>query len=375
MIEIKDLRPSLETKVHFLACAQAYPGYAGAVEARQTHMSWVFLTADRVYKLKKPVRFAYLDFSTLARREAACRAELEINRRLAPGIYLDVVPLTASAAGLAIGGDGDIVDWLIVMRRLDEAQMLDRAIAERRVSNADLNRLIARLVTFYRHAEHVFVSPQVYFGNWRRTMADDHAVLRQARFDLPVGLVDHIFHVQRRFLAERRALFNKRVRGHHIVDGHGDLKPEHIWLGRPIRIIDRLEFDLRLRRVDPFDEAAYLSLECERLGAPAVGARIERGLLRALRNGPSEQLFAFYRCRRATLRARLAIAHLAEPDGRTPERWRPMALAYLRLAWAEAKRLEGFLRMPEGPQSAARNAAGSKPRRKAARRPGRRASP
>ena len=97
---------ALDDKVRFLSRPEIYPGNVGRVIARETHMSWVFLAGDRVYKLKKPVRFSYLDFSTLDRRAAACRAENLLNRRLAPDVYLDVVPLTISTSGLAISGEG-----------------------------------------------------------------------------------------------------------------------------------------------------------------------------------------------------------------------------------------------------------------------------
>ena len=112
--------PTLADKVELLSRPGAYPGYQGEVARRETHMSWVFLTRNRAYKLKKPVRFPYLDFSTLALREAACRAEIRLNRRLAPDVYLGVVPVTWSATALSVGDGGDIVDWLVVMRRLDE---------------------------------------------------------------------------------------------------------------------------------------------------------------------------------------------------------------------------------------------------------------
>ena len=111
--------PTLDAKVSFLSGPDAYPSPGGVIR-RETHMSWVFLVGDQVYKLKKPVRFPYLDFSTLDRREAACRAELLLNRALAPDVYLDVVPLVDTGAGLAIGGAGKPVDWLVVMRRLDD---------------------------------------------------------------------------------------------------------------------------------------------------------------------------------------------------------------------------------------------------------------
>jgi uncharacterized protein len=120
--------PSLASKIAFLSRPDSYGDPARTVSHRETHMSWVFLAGDRVFKLKKPVCFPYLDFSTLARREAACRAELKLNCRLAADVYLTVVPLVWTPRGLAIGGSGVTVDWLVVMRRLDEASTLERTL-------------------------------------------------------------------------------------------------------------------------------------------------------------------------------------------------------------------------------------------------------
>jgi aminoglycoside phosphotransferase family enzyme len=173
-------------------------------------------------------------------------------------------------------------------------------------------------------------------------------VLLDRRLRLPAGLVRRIDRAQRRFLARRGHLLAQRAREGRIVDGHGDLRPEHIWLDEPIRIIDCLEFNARLRAVDPFDEIAYLSLECERLGNRHAGETIRRHLAKALRDGPSRELFVFYRCHRAMLRARLAIAHLLEPDARTPNKWPALARAYLVLADADARKLERLLRTRRG---------------------------
>jgi uncharacterized protein len=105
-------------------------------------MSWVFLADDKVYKLKKPVCFPYLDFSTLAKREAACRAELRLNRRLASDVYLDLAPLRMSGCGFSIGGEkGLVVDWLVLMRRLDERSMLEHAIVAGRIATWQLDQL------------------------------------------------------------------------------------------------------------------------------------------------------------------------------------------------------------------------------------------
>jgi uncharacterized protein len=335
--------PSLADKVAFLLRGDAYRPPVAAVERHETHMSQVFLAGDRVYKLKKPVRFPYLDFSTLARREAACRAELRLNRRLAPDTYREVVALVRTPKGLAIGGDGEVVDWLVVMNRLDETQMLDRAIADGRLHRWQLDRVAGVLVQFYRRASAALISPAVHAAELRRSLAYNRRVLLDPRFHLPAGCVRAIDAVQRRFVSERAGLLVERVQRRRIVDGHGDLRPEHICLGDPARIIDCLEFNARLRMVDPFDEIAFLCVECERLGAPWAGD-LRRRIMHGLDDGDSEELFVFYRCHRAMLRARLAVAHLFEPDSRTPEKWEPLARAYLRIAAADAIRLKRSLR-------------------------------
>jgi aminoglycoside phosphotransferase family enzyme len=125
-------------------------------------MSWLFLTEDEVYKLKKPVRFPYLDFSTLELRRAACIAELLLNRRLAPDVYERVAPLTRHGNELAIDAVGDVVDWLVVMRRLDERHTLERLLLTRCLALQQLNPLIAVLARFYRHAAKAVVSPASY---------------------------------------------------------------------------------------------------------------------------------------------------------------------------------------------------------------------
>ena len=234
---------SFVDKSKFLMRGDVYRPPVPEVTLRETHMSQVFLAGDRVYKLKKPVRFPYLDFSTLARREAACRAELELNRRLAPDVYRDVVPLVRSAHGLAIGGPGEVVDWLVVMNRLDETRMLDRVIIEGRLHRWQLDRLASVLVQFYRRAGAVFISPAVHVAEWWRSLAYNRRILLDPRFQLPSGSVRYIDAMQRRFLIARARLLAERVLMRRIVDGHGDLRPEHVCLGDPVRIIDCLEFN------------------------------------------------------------------------------------------------------------------------------------
>jgi aminoglycoside phosphotransferase family enzyme len=334
---------SLAEKVAFLGSADAHGHTSERVTCRETHMSWVFLVGDRVYKLKKPVRFPYLDFSSLERRHAACVAELVLNRRLAPDVYQRIVPLVRSGRTLRLGGPGEIVDWLVVMRRLDEAETLEHALLTRQLTVGQLDPLIATLARFYHRAGRVSISPSIHLSNWRRNLADNRRVLLDPRLGLPSGLVRRLDRVLRRFLAQRSEAIAARARRRCIVDGHGDLRPEHIWPGPPVRIIDCLEFNPQLRAIDPLDEIAYLGIECARLGGEQYGAYLTRRIGGRLPGGFSEELFTFYRCYRAMLRARLAIAHLLEPEPRTPAKWPRLARAYLELASREASRLERLL--------------------------------
>lgn len=345
-------RSSIEAKVAFLNQPGAFPG-EGEVETLQTHMSWVFLAGERVYKLKKPVRFPYLDFSTLDRRAQACREELRLNRRLAPEIYLGMAPLILRPEGFSLGDlapdgrgaaidDGDIVDWLVVMRRLDRGRMLENLLGDG-ISDGALSRLAGRLANFYRHAPRARTTPGAWSARRRAELKEVRAILLDPRLKTPRGLARRVLGLSARVSVHCAPLVVRRHRRGRIVDGHGDLRPEHIWLGDGVLVIDALEFNASLRAVDPLEEVAFLELECARLKSPQVGLRLKRKILWRLAETRPEPLYTYYRSQRALQRARLAIAHLLEPDPRKPEVWPVRTLAYLRFALADLERLDRAL--------------------------------
>ena len=295
-------------------------------------MSWVFLAGDEVYKLKKPVKYPFLDFSTLEGREADCRLELDLNRRLAPEIYLGVVPLALTDVGeLALDGGGEPVDWLVKMRRLPADKMLDKAILSGSVTEQALRSLATVLSDFYRNAEVAAISPLDYVAHFAREHAENRKFLI-GEFDLPQQQANAVCERMELFLNDEPQLLMTRAQNGRIVDGHGDLRPEHVCLTDPPVIIDCLEFNKGLRLVDPFDELCFLGMECERLGSPEIGPTLIELCGEQLGNEPSDRLLAFYTTYRACLRARLSLAHLLEPDGREPAKWLPLARAYLELA-------------------------------------------
>ena len=331
---------TLADKVAFLSRPNSYPHRPRSVESLETHMSWIFLAGDLVYKLKKPVRFSYLDFSTPERRAAACEAEMAVNHRLAPRVYLRVAALTTDGGRLAIDGAGRVVDRLVVMRRLDAARMLDRVLGAGPVDAAQGAGLAAVLARFYRHTTRIHRTPAAHLAAWRLRLAENRRVLFDPALPLERTAIARIDRIQRRFLADAATLVAARATERRLVDGHGDLRPEHIFLGPPVEVIDRLEFNPALRVCDPFDELASLEVDCTQLGFPEIGAGITRMTAVRLRDAVPPALAAFYRSYRATLRARLSIAHLLDTDCRTPEKWPKRAAEFLAIAMREANALD-----------------------------------
>lgn len=323
----------IETKVTFLKCPEAYSHRPPEVRAIETHMSWVFLAGPLVYKLKKPVRYSYLDFSTLPARRRYCSEEIRLNRRLAPGVYLGKVALTRSPEGrLRLGGTGPVVDWLVKMRLLPEERMLDRLLLEHALAPGDLPKLVAVLTRFYGRARRVAWPPGVYVQRLRQGLESNAAALLLPRYGLPAGRIRAVLAAQRTFLTSNTHLLEARVRAGHIVDGHGDLRPEHVCLEPIPVIIDCLEFSRELRLVDAADEIAFLALECERLGSQAAGEDLLDLYSRLSGDSPPLELIRFYQSCRACLRAKLAIWHLDEQNLPNPGKWLERTLGYLNLA-------------------------------------------
>ena len=326
----------LAARLAFLRRPEAYPEAPAAVEARETHMSWVFLTDAFAYKLKKPVRYPFLDYRSLERRRHFCAEELRLNRRLAPEVYLDVLPLVQQPDGaLRIGGAGEVVDWLVRMRRLPAGRLLDGALAARTATAAEVARAAEPLAAFYVAAMSEPVAEDVYLGRFSRELALNHQVLHDGTCGLPEDAGAAVLGTLDGFLAgPGRAALLERLRAGRIVEGHGDLRPEHVFLGEPPAIIDCLEFDRALRLLDPFEELAFLTLECALLDGAWAGRIILEKCAAALHDRPPASLLAFYTAFRACLRARQSIAHLQEPAPREPAKWLPKTLRYLALAEA-----------------------------------------
>jgi aminoglycoside phosphotransferase family enzyme len=298
-------------------------------EAIETHFAWVFLAGDRAWKLRKPVRRDPMDYSTLEARRRDSEAEVRLNRRLAPHVYLGIRPLTLTADGrYAIGGEGAVVDWLVEMRRLDRHRMLDEMLASGRATAADLDRVSELLAGFYAREAPAVADGATLAGRLRAQATANHRVI--AALD-PAGAAA-LRDAQLAFVDAHADWLEARAAGGCVVEAHGDLRPEHVLLDEPPAVIDCLEFDRNLRILDRAEELEFLAMECARIGHAASGRRLARTCLARLADAVPPPLQHFYRSHRAATRAKLYVWRAGEPDGDDVEGWFATARDYLRMA-------------------------------------------
>lgn len=327
--------PTLADKLRALRDPAAYSPAVAGVDLIETHFAAVALAGEFAYKLKKPVQVERMDFRNLAAREHSCREEVRLNKRLAPQVYLDVVPLCLESNGtLRVSGTGHTVEWLVKMRRLPAESMLDRAIASGTLMKRGMQAAALWLAQFFRDQPPTIVSGADYLARLYARVDDAREQLLARDLELDPAPIETAYERQQRFLAAHGALVRHRATAGRIVEGHGDLRPEHVCLGSaspPFApcVIDCLEFDRDLRIFDPIEELAFLSLECERMRATWVGKEFIKTYRAITQDRFTPQLFAFYRTQRALTRAKIAAWHLRDDEVRDLSDWRTLAHGYL----------------------------------------------
>ena len=333
---------AITEKVRFLRDPRNYPGQENTIEVAETHFSWVFLTEKYAYKLKKPAYGEGFDFRSVERRLRNALVEIRLNRRLAPEVYLGIVPLTRGPDGaLKLGGSGTPVDWLVKMVRLDAGSMLDRRLVEGNWHYGELEAVAHRIAGFFAGAPRATLTPPAHLAQIRRELRRALASLSRLGEPRLRSIAAPIVRSIDAFLSRRAALFRRRIAERRAVDGHGDLRPEHVYIDGIPQIIDCIEFRADLRQLDPVCEIAFLALECDRLGRSPIAHRLMRRYRERTGDRPPAVLFSFYTALNAVVRARLAVDHIAEPGSRSREEWVARAAAYLAIA---AKACRGLIR-------------------------------
>jgi aminoglycoside phosphotransferase family enzyme len=318
---------------HALSHSGILGSHLGQIDVQETHLSYLFFAEREVYKLKKPVLRPFIDLSTVAARLYNANLEIQLNRRLAPNIYYGLKRITRHREGfLELDGQGETIDWMVHMRRLPSSRMLDILLVSEALSTSDIDLLAQTLVNFYASTKRIAMSPSDYLAAWLRRLNHEKSLLLRTELAVPETLIKSVVHELETILTTDEKLFSSRVCDSQIIDGHGDLRPEHICLAEDCTIFDCLEFSASLRALDTADELAYLDMELNFIGGADVAEALRATYLELSGNIVPPIVHSFYFCYRALLRARLSIWHLYDCQPADIDKWRRKAAAYLDLA-------------------------------------------
>ncbi len=285
-----------------------YPHHPDSVELRQTHISYVLLAGDYVYKIKKPVRFVFLDYSTLDKRRHFCHEEIRLNRRLAPAVYLDVVTIVQSDGRFTLSeSPGEpAFEYAVKMRRLPEDYFLDRRIQEGNARKEDFNKIAAKLADFYAAAATDQASLYGSVEAIRRKVEENLIEIEPLIGDtLTLEEFRRIQDYNNSFFAQHGDLLDVRVRDGRVREGHGDLRAEHICLEDDPVIFDCIEFSAEFRYCDAASEIAFLSMDLDYLGSPLLSQYFASCFQKLTHDPDLSRLLPLYKGYRACVRGKV----------------------------------------------------------------------
>jgi aminoglycoside phosphotransferase family enzyme/predicted kinase len=321
--------PALSEILQALCQPACYPHHPERVEMLQTHISAVFLAGDEVYKLKKPVHFSFLDYSTLALRQHYCHEEVRLNHRLAPTVYLGVVPLLRVGNDYHIREvvnmrDATIVDYLVRMRRLPPERTLAALLAAGHITKIEIHALAKRLVHFHNTAAtkdaSIYGAPETVWQALADNFHDTASFVGQTISEKQYARIQGF---SRSFFHEHQALLQQRIVQDRVREGHGDLRCDHVYfLDQGISIIDCIEFSPRLRTCDVASELAFLVMDLELHGAPDLAAELLHTYAAQADDPDLLRLLPFYQCYRAYVRGKVESLKSQELEISAEERER-----------------------------------------------------
>lgn len=323
---------------------EAYPEPAGSIELVQTHVSYIFLTDRYAYKIKKPVDFGFLNFSTIDRRRFYCSEEVRLNRRLCPDMYEGVTELRETASGAAFHGNGQILDYAVKMKRLPADRMLDRLVDTQLITSADMKNISRVIADFHRSAA---TSPNISeYGRIERIMYN-----WQENFDQCLAFEDTTLPAPDRelirswvsaFIEENRPLFEQRHDDGFIRECDGDIHLENICLvDDSVYIFDCIEFNERFRCCDTAADIAFLLMDLDFHRRHDLSGEVITEYVRSSGDSGATGLIDFYKVYRAFVRGKVESLRMKDADIDAAERAQAglRAECYFRLACGYIQRL------------------------------------
>jgi aminoglycoside phosphotransferase family enzyme len=315
----------------------SFPDKTENISVVQTHISVVFIADRFVYKVKKPVDFGFLDFSTLEKRRYYCHEEVRLNRRLARGIYLDVLPVRFDGKAYRLGmGGGEVVEYAVKMRRIPEEKLMKSLFAEGRLDTQHLREVARVLAHFHQGA---LRTPEIdAFGAPQRFRVNTDENFDQVSPYKGRSIPEKTFELLRnwtdRFYREQEALFHERIQQGRIRDCHGDLHMEHVCFTADLDIIDCIEFNERFRYGDTVADLAFLLMDLEYHGGAHEAGVLWCEYEALAREQGVEDLLTFYKVYRAFVRGKVHSFQVEDQNIPKEERERALERArkYFQLA-------------------------------------------
>jgi len=326
--------------VEALMKPEAYDEEPGRIELIQTHISFVFITRNLVYKVKKAVNLGFLDFATLEKRRFFCEKELQLNRRLCGDMYLEVVPINRSEV-IKIKGEGEAVEYAVKMKRMPQERMMNKLLEENKVDDKLVDRIAKIIADFHSKAEtnrriSEFGSLAIMKTNWKENFEQtrefacktismkNFRLIRERIYDSMEGNV---------------SLFEKRVAEDRVRDCHGDIHSGNIFVTDRVYIFDAIEFNERFRYSDVASDVAFLAMDLDFKGRADLSAFFVKRYIKYSGDQELMKLLPFYKCYRAYVRGKVISFKLKDPNVGDEEKSVAMkeAKAYFKLASIYAK--------------------------------------
>jgi aminoglycoside phosphotransferase family enzyme/predicted kinase len=332
------------TLVSALQSPEIYPDHPAKVDWVQTHVSAIFLTGEHAYKVKKPVDFGFLDFSSLEKRKFYCQQEVVLNRRLCPEVYLGVVEIRLHQGRISMGeGPGAIVEYAVRMKQLPQDCMMERWLSRGDITPALLDKIAAKIAHFHARAE--TNSEIASFGTIDTIRHNLEENFSQTEKYIGLSLAAECFREikesVRLFMQNQLPLFNQRIAAGKVRDCHGDLHLQHICLTEEILIFDCIEFNRRFRYSDVAADIAFLLMDLDFHGFPLLSADLGSSYIRLSRDWSLFLLLNFYKSYRAYVRGKVISFRLDDPAMVDAEKGSALkdARAYFRWAHHYARKL------------------------------------
>ena len=282
----------------------------------QTHISYLFIAGEYVYKIKKPVNFGFIDYSTLEKRKFYCGQEIRLNSRLSPEIYLGISHIVSDKGIFSLNGKGEIEEYAVRMKRLPENMMMDRMIFDKRIDMAIITKIANKIAAFHQSAD---VNSDISkFGDIEIILKNVNENFLQTDKFIGISLTQDEYNLIKdfsyKFIVHNKSILKKRVAENKIKDCHGDLRTEHICISDKIYIFDCIEFNDRFRYADVASEVAFLAMDLDFLGEGILSKYFVNSYIEISGDTDIYKVINFYKCYRAYVRGKVESFKLNDPN-------------------------------------------------------------